>query len=104
MKNKDIINAFIEGQEEKVKNLFCKRDSFGRMVLFSYGEHFPLALKLDDCFVVNGNKYSQTTSCHQGILNRAIKGQKIIMVDTQKLKEIIGTDGKNESELIEVNI
>jgi len=103
MKNEQVINNFIDGIESKNKNVFSERDSFGRLCLYSYGYHFPMALKLSNALIVNLNKYSMTTSRHQGILNRAICGE-IIFKTTNELKEIIKQEGNSKEDLIEVKI
>jgi hypothetical protein len=47
-------------------NIYCEGD-----VIYSYGSHFPMAVCLgDDFFLKNGDKYSVTTSKHQGVVNQ----------------------------------
>lgn len=103
MKNEQVISDFVNGFISKNKTLFTEKDNYQRLVLYSYGYHFPLALKLSNAFIVNKNKYSMTTSRHQGILNREICGE-IIFKTTNELKEIIQQKGNSKEDLIEEKI
>jgi hypothetical protein len=43
------------------------------MTIYSYGRHFPMAVKLDNGdIVVNEERYSVTTSKHQGALRTVL--------------------------------
>jgi len=103
MKNEKVISNFVNGFKSKNKNVFSERDSFGRLCLYSYGYHFPMALKLSNAFIVNSSKYSSTTSRHQSVLNREIFGE-VIFKDTNELKEIIQQEGNSKEDLTEVKI
>lgn len=55
-------------------------------VLYSYGRHFPLAVYLGEVgkgkrkhhlFIKNGDRYSSSTSTHQGITQRCCKGPTV---------------------------
>lgn len=87
MKNETIILKFINGEVKgRTKNLFIEGE-----VLYSYGYHFPLCLRLNDLnggykFIVNKSKYSMTTSRHQGYLRRNLKETDIL--ETITLSEI----------------
>ncbi len=62
-------------------NIFCE----GRL-LYSYGRHFTLAKYLkDDFFLINGDKYSSTTSRHQGEVNNILKGVTISATAIQNI-------------------
>jgi hypothetical protein len=66
----EVISAFVEDEEYPYEgsNVFF-RDN----VLYSYGFHFPLAIKgIDGMIIVNGDKTSVSTSKHQSILQRAL--------------------------------
>ena len=73
MRNKDVIENFVEGiRGGRTKTLFVEGN-----VLYSYGYHFPLAVRgyskeHGRKFVVNKDKYSSTTSRHQSLLESAI--------------------------------
>lgn len=59
------------------RNVFCDAT-----VMYSYGNHFPLALYLGEqkkthLFLKNGDKYSDTTSRHQGETQHYCKGPTV---------------------------
>jgi hypothetical protein len=72
MKNWDLINEFVKGNYKKdyrqVNNLSYRvyQDNGEYSILFSYST--AIAIRRDDFFIINNNRYSQTTSCHYGIL------------------------------------
>ena len=71
MTNANIIRSFVLGAtfgKNKNRSLFIDGDT-----LYSYGYHFPLARRNGDgTFWVNPDKYSVTTSKHQGMVRGAI--------------------------------
>jgi hypothetical protein len=101
MKNKEVCELFVNGDNQaKTKNLFIEND-----VLYSYGYHYPLAVRLKDGFILNPDGYSNTTSQHIGHFVRAVtnlsnlkeleKAKKqgeykhIIFMTTEKIKRIL---------------
>lgn len=59
-------------------------------VIYSYGEHFPLACFVDDKRVlVNSDRYSVSTSKHQGYVGYAINHKTRLHVSTRILKAFI---------------
>lgn len=63
--------------------------------VYSYGRHFPMAAWFDNtrCWVVNEDKYSNTTSRHQGLVRSAIRmcsTHRVGYVSTGVLKDLIG--------------
>jgi len=79
VKNEDVIEAFAQGKREgKTKHLFIEGN-----VLYSYGYHFPIAIRLWEVdtykYIINSDRYSMTTSRHQNALIRAIGGKKNII-------------------------
>ena len=97
MKNEDIIENFVDGAEAgRTKNVFIEDN-----VLYSYGYHFPMAMRIKDgYFIVNKDKYSSTTSRHQNILLRKINKDKIIFKTTTELKTCINFKVTSIKELI----
>jgi hypothetical protein len=102
MKNQEIINAFVSGEEMKTKNLFSEKDG-ERLILYSYGYHFPIAIRFK-CgkLLINSNGYSKTTAKHKGDFSRAIgynsfkelfASGKETLLDTKTLQRIM--DDKN---------
>lgn len=69
---------FAQGKRAgNVKNLIIEGN-----VVYSYGHHFPIAIRLWDGdrfkFIWNKDKYSSTTSRHQSMVLRAIGKENII--------------------------
>ena len=90
--NRQAVQGFFWGGRYDSKNIFYKGIS-GARVLYSYGLHYPLAVIINgisDIFL-NSDKYSQTTSCHYGLVKRqAIKeGYTITEKTTEELQAII---------------
>lgn len=56
-------------------------------VLYSYGTHFPMAIRGYSTFFVNKDKYSRTTSKQQ-TWTRSILGEYILMT-TEQMKEMV---------------
>ena len=103
MKNTDTIKEFCNfGIDETIKtrHLYFEGD-----VLFSYGYHFPLCIRLKNGFLINKNSYSMTTATHKGHLIRGLtdcntikeleksknegKYKNIIFKDTSELKTLL---------------
>ena len=94
MKNSQLAKAFANGiigwtdmrRRQHGSNLFVE----GRAI-FSYGNHFPVAIRFDDCFIVNGDKYSPSTSRHKTCIVQAIYSTKKPMIQstTEQMKELL---------------
>lgn len=101
MKNQQVCLSFVQGDRTaKTKNLFIEGS-----VLYSYGYHFPLCIRLQNGFIVNADGYSKTTGNHKGYLIREMtqensfkdfqkakqKGQyeNILLMNTEQLKTLI---------------
>ena len=69
MSNKQVAELFAyTNREGHTKNLFIKGKA-----IYSYGYHFRIAQKIEQnkaLFTTRG--YSQTTSCHKGLVKRAL--------------------------------
>jgi len=91
-KTVDIAERFVAGATEGQSysgSLFISGNT-----IYSYGYHFPIA-KLDrrnKIAYFNKNRYSVTTSIHQGHVRRALQTSrfKIIEEGTEQLKKRIG--------------
>jgi len=73
MNNKEFIASWFDC---KVNNREVKRHVYGHLcaddnAVYSYGRHFPLASLCENGFLLNGDRYSSTTSSHQS-LTRAV--------------------------------
>lgn len=85
-KNINVVDEFVNfGEDEniKAKHLFFEKD-----VLFSYGYHYPLCIRLRDCFIINKDGYSRTTANHKGKVIRSLPKNSIVFLNTQEIKEI----------------
>ena len=65
-------------------------------VIYSYGKHFPMAIRKGDKTYVNIDKYSQSTSRHQSYVRSALRGN-VQEVTTKVMQRII------EGECIDLN-
>lgn len=101
MKNEHVINAYIQcNYKIKTKHVFMEKG-----VLYSYGYHFPIALKLEGgLYLFNSDGYSNTTARHKGLLKRAVGEDRLIMVNTEKLKKAIEQEIKTKEQFIESQI
>lgn len=62
-------------------------------VIYSYGEHFPMAVRLGDGFyILNGDRYSVTTSQHQGLLFQAIPNSRRVEIPFSALRSLFNTE------------
>jgi len=118
VKNEDVVKSFVNGLEDtKTPNLFIEKNiNNGVLILYSYGHHFPLGIKLlDNTFLININGYSNTTARHKSILCYELKNcnfkqlalnkhDNILLFDTQQLKKIIDLGFKNKCEIIQNKI
>ena len=71
------INQRFRGCNWRGSNVFCEDK-----ILYSYGRHFPLACYLgrdkgSHIFIKNGDKYSNSTSCHQTLTQRSCFGPTV---------------------------
>ena len=91
MKNEQFIQQFIDDDDldtdlkKSNQNIFYEGN-----VLYDYGYHFPLALKLNDGFILlNKDGYSNTTARHKSILKGKVSEDKRVFMTTQELKRVI---------------
>jgi hypothetical protein len=60
-------------------SMYATKKPSGLYVVYSYGEHFPIAVHHPSTgWVINGDKYSPTTSKHQSIARRGIPLERTI--------------------------
>jgi hypothetical protein len=86
--NRDVREA-VEGQKDfQANNIFGRNVSQDCYVVYSYGQHFPMyAWVAGKGWYRNVNKYSVTTSKHQG--QAMPHGVAFIDVTTDELKRIV---------------
>lgn len=109
MKNEDIARAFSNGEIAKTPNFFIEEEN-GVFIVYSYGYHFPIAIKFNDGYLFNKNGYSQSTARHKNLILSYIENDLTEgdYTNTQELKRIIdGVKYDNilsKAELIEQKI
>lgn len=103
MQNEDVAIDFSKGlTDSKVKNMFIEDN-----VVYSYGYHFPIAIRLKDegkgwgsyIYLFNQDGYSNSTSRHKNLVKRHITGE-IKECHTEFLKLVISKNIKTIKELV----
>lgn len=88
MTNKQITAAFAKQTHTKAMawSLYIQDG-----VIYSYGPHFPLAIRLHGRVYMNTDKYSRTTSKHQSQLRFALRLEDIdpIPCTTEEIKKLV---------------
>jgi hypothetical protein len=88
MKNTEIITIFLSNSNYRNKNQKTKSLFFDDSILYSYGYHYPLCVKLaDNKYIINNSGYSMTTSTHTNHLIRAIAGRTANLKEVEKTKQ-----------------
>lgn len=68
---------------------------FESNVIYSYGNHFPIAMFHDDVVLFNGDSYSVSTHKHQGIVRRAVRHCDVVTLPyLGDVRQIIKIDDK----------
>jgi len=99
MKNSEVAEHFLKGgYEAKTKNLFIEQYN-NKLIIYSYGYHFPICVKLSDgTYIFNSDGYSRTTAKHKGDVARVLgyanfkavqDDTNALIVRTGELKDII---------------
>ncbi len=87
MKHTEVVNEWICGRKTTGSRMFTDGE-----VIYSYGEHFPIAVFLNgDEVLYNDEKYSSSTSKHQEYVLRVIRNRKIFYCTTHEIKKYINT-------------
>jgi hypothetical protein len=78
MKNREVAEEFVNGSSKaEGSNMFIEGNK-----LFSYGYHFPIAVRLISGegfkYIWNKSSYSRTTSTHKGYVRRLISDNDIL--------------------------
>lgn len=99
----ELAKRFTQGAKSgKASNMFIDTRN-GLSIIYSYGTHFPVAIKKGCCYIFNTDKYSQTTSCHQSGVRAAINmngGEVVKEVDTETINKYIRHGVTSEPELM----
>lgn len=93
MNNRQVAEAFARGETKgNGNNMFIENN-----VLFSYGYHFPLAVRVAGGFLFNVDRYSNSTSKHQCHVRAAFakSGLRVIESNTKECLAVLsnGVDG-----------
>lgn len=111
MNNQEVAQAF--NSDEKAKN---PNESFyvevidGVTIAFSYGQHFPIAIKFSDGVLFNSDGYSNTTARHKNLILATIKSDLADedYITTEEIKFVVDkikySDVRSKAELIEIKI
>ena len=114
--NLKVINDFMQGISNKTQHLFSERGFNNTLILYSYGYHFPLCIKLNcNVFLINKNGYSKTTAKHKSLLCKGLgynnfkeleknHRSNIKLYSTDELKNIIRLDISTFNEIVEAKI
>lgn len=110
MNNKQIAEAFDYGEEATNSNKsFFVEDVKGVIIAFSYGQHFPIAIKFNDGVLFNTDGYSNTTARHKNLIRDTLgdltDGD---FMNTNDLKRVVEGirygDIRTKADLIELKI
>ena len=71
--NEGVIEAFVSGSDHPCTNSSRSATQRGG-ILFSYAE--PIGIRREDCFIVNGDVWSKTTSSHQQELQFSLRRRR----------------------------
>lgn len=88
--HRQVAQKFVEGKRAKGFRMFTHDK-----VIYSHGEHFPIALDLGHgTYLFNDDHYSQSTSTHQWIVRSALSDCKIVRCTTEEIKTAIRNPGE----------
>ena len=83
--HESVARNFVDGKKSTGNRMFTD----GR-IIYSYGEHFPIALKLKNGnYLFNTDKYSHSTSKHQNYVRREIDGYVGAECSTEEIRNAI---------------
>jgi len=108
MRNNILVEMFVNGRNKgSGSNLFIADN-----VLYSYGWHFPVAVRLTDGWIVNRKRFSSSTTAHQNMLARSLgynslndaienpEEKGLMILDTNKIKLLIDKGFKSKGEIL----
>jgi hypothetical protein len=86
MKNSQIAERFAEGATRgKGSNMFIDGNT-----IYSYGYHFPIAIRVEGGYLWNRNSYSNSTAKHKNHVAHAIGYKTLISLNTECMRELSG--------------
>lgn len=72
-----VFDAYLSGEYKEGKNYVRKTIFFINDTIYSYGEHFPMAVNMGGWYLVNGDLVSVTTARHQAYLRESLTRKKV---------------------------
>ena len=70
--NNELVHVYASGTQSRGRtsngNMYFEGDT-----IYSYGSHFPMAIRYGEKYLINGDSYSVTTSQHMGKLRYAVR-------------------------------
>ena len=113
MTNKETAKAFYNGYGEGIQgtqNMIIE-DINGVLIVYSYGEHFPISIKFNDGFLFTKSSYSNTTARHKSLIKNEMHDGDLNDSDymtTSELKQVVDdvkyNGVRSKAELIEHKI
>jgi hypothetical protein len=88
--NRNVAAAFAKGQAATSNNKQLFTD--GR-VIYSYGHHWPIAIRHNGTVYVNEDRYSMTTSKHTGMVRAALAYAGILAEPISRERALILANG-----------
>lgn len=94
MKSQEVLaQDFVRGATKgQASHMFIEGNA-----IYSYGRHFPIAIRLKNGYLINKDKYSSSTSTHQNRVRGAIaefSGKTPIELNTEQMKKAIEDEVK----------
>jgi hypothetical protein len=86
----DVYTAYVNGWQNYGRNYSNESVYFEGDIIYSYGNHFPMAIRMETngktWYLVNGERYSNTTSKHQSNLREALQYKTQMTIPFQALE------------------
>jgi hypothetical protein len=74
--NSEVARLFSLGLKGRNRNMFIEGN-----VIYSYGMHFPIAVRGDGVAIINNSKWSVSTSRHQNLVKHFLKERGYILIE-----------------------
>ena len=89
--NRETVIAFVNGWQTEGQSYGDGNIFFRNNVIYSYGTHFIMAVQVSGgYYIVNGDRYSSTTSKHQSYLFREIPNERRVQIPFTALDSMFG--------------
>lgn len=99
----DVVNVWARGYASEGRNRSNETIFFNGDVIYSYGTHFPMAMRMNDdsgtWYLINADTYSSTTSNHQSQVREALRGEPQLLIPFSSL-ENAGIDPRSDTSQI----